>query len=77
MMGNLEIISFFSAEDREFNREMVVRSMNQEKSIIMPERRGGKMLMDDLFKRSMYQDRQYDFTSEILDEYRKKWGITE
>lgn len=35
------------------------------------------MLMDDLFKRSMYQDRQYDFTSEILDEYRKKWGITE
>ncbi len=76
-MGNLEIISFFSAEDREFNREMVVRSMNQEKSIIMPERRGGKMLMDDLFKRSMYQDRQYDFTSEILDEYRKKWGITE
>lgn len=76
-MENLKVISFFSAEDREFNREMVVRSMNKEKDTTMPEPRGGKMLMDDLFKRSMYQNRQYDFTSEILNEYRKKWGITE
>ncbi len=76
-MENLKVISFFSTEDREFNREMVVRAMNKGKDTAMPERRGGKMLMDDSFERSMYQSRQYDFTSEILGEYRKKWGITE
>lgn len=76
-MDDLKIISFFSAEDKKFNREMVVRSMDKEKDVIVPERRGGKMLMGDLLERRMYQNRKYDFTSEILGEYRKKWGMIE
>lgn len=74
-MENLNVTSFFSEEDRLFNRKMVIRSLDKTDSVSIPERRGGKMKMGDLFARRMYQGRKYDFTSEILDEYRKKWGI--
>lgn len=76
-MEDLRAISFFSEEDKKFNKEMVMRSVDKAKDAMASERRGGKMLMGDLFERKMYQDRKYDFTSEILGEYRKKWGITE
>lgn len=74
-MENLNVTSFFSEEDRLFNREMVMRSLNKTNSVTVPESRGGKMSMDDLFEGELYQDRQYDFTSEILGGFRKKWGI--
>lgn len=52
-----------------------MRSLNKTNSVTVPESRGGKMSMDDLFEGELYQDRQYDFTSEILGGFRKKWGI--
>lgn len=74
-MENLYVTSFFSEEDKLFNREMVMRSLDKRDDVTVPERRGGKMPMGDLFARRLYQGRKYDFTSEILGEYRKKWGI--
>lgn len=76
-MENLNVTSFFSEEDRLFNREMVMRSLNKTNSVAVSESRGGKMSMNDLFEDELYQDRKYDFTSEILCEYRRKWGIEE
>ncbi len=75
-MENLNVTSFFSEEDRLFNREMVIRSLDKTDHVSVPERRGGKMKMGDLFARCMYQGRKYNFTSKILDEYRKKYHIS-
>lgn len=76
-MDNFGFMSFFSEEDKEFNREMVRRSYEQGSVLGNPEDRGGKMEMGNLIENKMFQDRQYDFTSEILDGYREKWSIVE
>lgn len=76
-MENLAFNGFFSEEDKAFNREMISRSLNQERVRGNSERRGGKMPMNNLLENKMFPNRQYDFTSKILSEYRRKWSITE
>lgn len=76
-MEKLEINSFFSEEDRKFNRQMVQRLLRRGKAAVTSEHRGGKMPMNSFKESRIYQNRQYDFSSEILDEYRRKWGLSE
>lgn len=74
-MENLNVTSFFSEEDRLFNREMVMRSLNKTDDVTVQKRSGCKIPMGDLFACRLYQGRKYDFTSEILGGFRKKCGI--
>ncbi len=76
-MEGLVINSFFSKEDKEFNREMVRRSLGKEKSFLSSEHRGGKMSMNSMLENRLFQNRQYDFASGILSDYRRKWGLSE
>lgn len=76
-MEKLEINSFFSEEDKVFNRQMVLRSLEKGDEVVSSEHRGGKMQMHSLTGSRMFQNRQYDFTSEILGEYRRKWRLSE
>lgn len=74
-MKNLNVIKFFSEEDKLFNLEMVNRSLCKTNDITVSDLMSTKIPISDLFILQLYQDRQYDFTSEILGEFRKKWGI--
>lgn len=76
-MEKIEIKSFFSEEDKAFNRQMVLRSLGKGDAVASSEHRGGKMPMNSLTESRLFQNRQYDFSSEILGEYRRKWGLSE
>ncbi len=67
----------FSDEDRKFNREMIDCVKENRKEQNIPDRRGGKMLMGNRLESKIFEDRNYDFTSKILAEFRDKWGISE
>lgn len=58
-----EITSMFTEEDKKFNRKMM--------------KRGIELSYGKKKRPSIFQDRQYDFSSEILGDFRKKWGIPE
>lgn len=74
-MDNIEIVNVFTEKDKSFNRIMVERALLDEQKVQGAERRGGKMPMQEQVGTSLYQNRNYDFTSEILNDFRKKWGI--
>ncbi len=76
-MPEIEIKSYFSKEDKDFNRKMVEWGLEGEKSLGVAEDRGGKMHMSSSIISRMFPNREYDFSSEILEEYRRKWGIQE
>lgn len=67
----------FSDEDRKFNREMIDCARENRVEQSFPDRRGGKMLMGNRLESKILENRDYDITSEILSEFRKKWGISE
>ena len=67
----------FSDEDRKFNREMIDCARANRVDQRIPDRRGGKMLMGNRLESKIFENRDYDITSEILSEFRKKWGISE
>ena len=58
---DLKIRRIFSEEDKKFNRKMIELSLKYPK-VSLP-------LLDE--------KREYDFSSEILAAFRKKWGIGE
>ena len=58
--NELRIPKIFSEEDKKFNREMIDLARSKPKEKIPS---------------PYFQDRDYDFTSEILDAYREKWLI--
>lgn len=76
-LDNLNILEVFTLEDVEFNKKMVDRALKLREQKKFPERRGGKMLMNNRQKSDMFKNRDYDFASEILGEFRRKWGIPE
>lgn len=55
--------TYFSEEDKTFNKEMV-SSSNQES------------LETFISQNSPFSPRNYDFTSDILDEYKKKHNLS-
>lgn len=55
-----EIIEVFTKEDIEFNKKMMDIS---------------RELPNVPIKTQFEKDRNYDFISEILNEFRRKWGI--
>lgn len=67
----------FSDEDRKFNREMIDSVRENRKEYSNPDRRGGKMEMENRLKTNIFEGRDYNIASEILVEFRKKWGISE
>ena len=60
-MYDLNFLEIFTKEDIEFNHQMVDEALKLQ----------GKI------KKYMFQNRNYDFSSEILSEFRRKWGISE
>lgn len=54
--------SFFSEEDKDFNRQMVALGDH-------------KSLEEGIAEHSPFHPRNYDFSSEILKDYRKKWNL--
>lgn len=74
-MDNIEIINVFTEKDKKFNRLMVERALMDEQKVQGAERRGGKMPMPEQMGTGLYQERNYDFTSEIINDFRRKWGI--
>lgn len=76
-MSELEIIQVFTEEDIKFNKKMVELGYELQEQKRFPDRRGGKMNMYGQQGSSMFAGRDYDFTSEILAEFRRKWGIHE
>lgn len=74
-MDNLEIVEVFTEEDIKFNREMVDRALKLREQRKFPDRRVGKMQMKNQKKSDMFAERDYDFSSKILSEFRRKWGI--
>lgn len=54
--------NYFSEEDKKFNKEMVDRG-------------DPKSLETFISQNSPFSSRNYDFTSEILEEYREKWDL--
>ena len=74
-IDDLEIVNIFSQEEKDFNRAMVQRALENERTLQNSERRGGKMPMRGQFNKGMYAKREYDFTSYVLNEFREKWGI--
>ena len=56
---------------------MVNNALNFNKEIFVPDRRGGKMQMNSEYKSIMFQNRNYDFSSKILEEFSRKWGLSE
>ena len=67
----------FSEEDRKFNRDMIDCAKANRREQNIPDRRGGKMLMGNRLEAKIFENRDYDITSEILAEFRKKWGLPE
>ena len=76
-LDNLDVLDVFTLEDIEFNKKMVNRALRLQEQKKLPERRGGKMPMKNRQKSDMFKERDYDFTSEIIGEFRRKWGIPE
>lgn len=76
-MNNLEFLDIFTEEDIAFNRKMVDLTLELQNAKRFPEKRGGKMQMKNRQKSGMFEDRDYDFSSEVLGEFRRKWGIPE
>lgn len=76
-MENLEIMEVFTDEDIKFNRKMVDRALTLQENKKFPDRRGGKMPMKNQWKSDMFEGRDYDFSSEILGDFRRKWGLPE
>lgn len=76
-MKNIIIEEIFTKEDKEFNRTMVNNARTFSNAIEVPDRRGGKMHMNDEHESLMFKDRNYDFTSDIIEEFSRKWGISE
>lgn len=76
-MKDLEILEVFTAEDIEFNRQMVDRALDLQIQRRFPDRRGGKMSMKHQQGSNRYVGRNCDYTSEVLSEFRRKWGILE
>lgn len=72
----MEILEVFTEEDIKFNRKMVDCALKLQQSKKIPDRRGGKMAMKSHLKSDMFKERDYDFTSEILGEFREKWGLS-
>jgi len=58
-MEELEIFEIFTEEDIKFNRKMVDEGLKSK------EKR----------KPSIFKNRNCDYTSEIINEFRRKWGI--
>ena len=71
----LEVLSVFTEEDIKFNRKMVDCALDMQREKKFPERRGGKMPMRDHQASGAYAGREYDCTSEVINEFRRKWGI--
>lgn len=76
-MDEMIMENMFTTEDEEFNRKMVNNALNFNKEIFVPDRRGGKMQMNSEYKSIMFQNRNYDFSSKILEEFSRKWGLSE
>lgn len=57
----IKIMSPFSYKDREFNRLMVENGIKNEK--------------EEAAKKASSHPSNYDFSSEILNEFRSKWGV--
>ena len=75
-MENIIIESAFTEKDKEFNRAMVNNALNFNKQKAIPDRRDGKIQMNNGYKPIMFKNREYDFTSDILDEFSRKWGLS-
>ena len=76
IMEKIIIENVFTEEDKEFNRMMVNNALNYNKQQSIPDRRGGKMQMNNRYEPIMFKDRDYDFTSDILDDFSRKWGLS-
>lgn len=76
-MEKIMIRKIFSEEDRKFNRKMIDCALESQKQHNVPDRRGGKMQMGNRLESKIFEDRNYDITSEILAEFREKWGLSE
>jgi hypothetical protein len=76
-MANLNISKYFTEEDIKFNREMVDQSLGIRDDRTFLDSRGGKMLMTNRITSGMFNKRNYDFTSDTLGEFRRKWGLHE
>lgn len=74
---NLDFLEMFTEEERAFNRKMMERGLELQQQRKNPEHRGGKMSMKNQKKSGIFSDRRYDFSSEVLSEFRQKWGILE
>lgn len=74
-MENLRFLEIFTEKDAEFNRHMVERGRSNQKQNEFPDRHGGKMFMNDYRKSGMFQTRNCDFSSDVLEGVRSKWGI--
>lgn len=59
MEEKIKIENCFSEQDKEFNRTMVNNSMR----------------CNNEKKSMMFKDRNYDFSSDIINEFYKKWNI--
>ena len=76
-MGDLVVKKIFTEEDKKFNRFMIDCALDSRQRQNVPDRRGGKMQMGNRLESELFKDREYDFASEILADFRRKWGISD
>ena len=74
-MENLNVEKIFTEEDKKFNRMMIDCALESRQKRELPDRRGGKMQMGNHLESMLLEHRDYDFSSEILADFRRKWGI--
>lgn len=76
-MEQIEVKKYFSEQDKEFNRMLVKEGMCYNHDLLMPERRGGKMQINNNNEPSILKDKDYDFSSDIIEQFSRKWGLSE
>ena len=76
-MERVAVENIFTDEDKRFNRFLVDCALESQQKKNIPDRRGGKMSMGNHLEYGLLKDRNYEFTSEVLTQFRKKWGISE
>lgn len=75
-MNNIEIIKVFNEEDKRFNRLMVDYGQKFQQGIDISDKHGGKMYINNPYEDDLLKERDYDFTSDVIEAIRNKWGLS-
>ena len=66
----------FNEEDKRFNRLMVDCGQKFQQGINISDNHGGKMYINNPYEDDLVKEREYDFTSSVIEEIRNKWRLS-